>query len=64
MMATSLPELHDMAQKIGLRRDWFQDHPVHPHYDMTSGKRKLAIELGAIEVTSQEMLVKCSTGDR
>lgn len=30
-----LTELHALAARIGLRRAWFQDHPRHPHYDVT-----------------------------
>lgn len=34
LVADSLDELHAFAQKIGLKREWFQDHPKHPHYDI------------------------------
>ncbi len=30
-----IDELHAMAEKLELRRGWFQDHPRHPHYDLT-----------------------------
>ena len=48
-------ELHEFAQRLGLRREYFQ-HPGewHRHYDVTQGKRWQAIRLGAIEVTSHE----------
>ncbi len=52
-------ELHEMAQAIGLRREWFQDHPTHPHYDITPPKRRAAIARGAVEVTSIEALRRC-----
>ena len=48
MLADSLNELHDMARKLGLKREWFQDNKT-PHYDICQAKRKLAIEFGAIE---------------
>lgn len=41
--------LHRFAKSLGLRRVWFQDHPKLPHYDLTAGKRRLAIKLGAKE---------------
>lgn len=44
-------ELHRFAQRIGLRRAWFQhkeDDPVHDHYDVTLGKRIQAIQAGAV----------------
>lgn len=47
MTADSLPELHAMAEQIGLQPDWFQPHPLHPHYDLTSSKRGLAFQHGA-----------------
>lgn len=36
LVADSLKELHEFAQKMGLKREWFQDHPRHPHYDITT----------------------------
>lgn len=51
-------ELHAFATKIGLKRDWFQDHhadkPWMWHYDVTSGKRWQAIRAGAQQVTWQD----------
>ncbi len=41
-----------MADKIGLQRRWYQSPPSASfwHYDVSKGKRCLAIELGAVEV--------------
>jgi hypothetical protein len=39
--------LHNFAAKLGMRRSWFQDHRVHPHYDLTSQRREAALALGA-----------------
>ena len=50
MLADSTDELHDMANKIGLKREWFQQKSV-PHYDLCQAKRKLAVEHGAKEIT-------------
>lgn len=44
-------ELHIFAASIGLRREWFQGD----HYDLARGKRREAIELGAVVVTSREL---------
>lgn len=49
MTADTLDELHHMAQNIGLKREWFQDHPRHPHYDLVRSKRDKALALGATE---------------
>ena len=49
-----LIELHDFAGKLGLRRDWFQPHPSHPHYDLTARKRDAAMRLGAWFLPARE----------
>ncbi len=56
MMADTLEELHEMAGNIGLRREWFQDHKRHPHYDVSLSRRKLAVKYGAKEVTMIELV--------
>ena len=38
-----------MARAIGLRREWFQDKPDLPHYDLVPAKRWRAVELGAVQ---------------
>jgi hypothetical protein len=43
-------ELHTFARRIGLRRAWFQASASGPHYDLTAGKRALAVRLGAVEL--------------
>lgn len=52
-------ELHPFARLIGLRREWYQDHPTHPHYDCTTAsKRRLAVRFGAVQVGTREMLYR------
>jgi len=41
--------LHAMAQRLGMKREWFQDKPGFPHYDLTPGKRMQALKHGAVE---------------
>lgn len=50
LFADSVEELHDFAGRIGLKREWFQNHQRLPHYDITANKRRQAIKNGAIEV--------------
>lgn len=54
-------ELHEFARRLGLRRSWAQLRPKASaaHYDLTPSKRDLAVQLGAVEVTSRE-LVACN----
>ena len=50
-------ELHEMAQAIGLKLAWFQCHAPRPdmwHYDLTASKRRLAVQHGAVEITSRQ----------
>lgn len=44
-------ELHAFADKLGLRRSWFQPSSTRPeanHYDVTDKVRDKAIRLGAV----------------
>jgi Protein of unknown function (DUF4031) len=43
-------ELHAFADKLGLKRSYFQDKPAGWHYDLTKGMRAKAVRLGAVEV--------------
>jgi len=57
MTADTIEELHEFAHKIGLKVEWFQEkgkHCSHNHYDLTSGKRKMAVRYGAKELTVKE----------
>lgn len=55
MVADTLDELHDMAKRIGMRREWFQ--PLSsPHYDVSLSRRKVAVSHGAVEVGRKELI--------
>lgn len=56
MMADTLEELHEMADKIGVQRRWFQNKPRFPHYDIAKSKKALAIQYGAVEITPQQLV--------
>ena len=43
-----LEELHAFAARIGLKREWFQEHRIAPHYDLTPKRRIAALALGAV----------------
>ena len=52
MLADSIAELHEMADKIGVARKWFQGD----HYDICMSKRVLAIQFGAVEVEIRQIV--------
>jgi hypothetical protein len=61
LTADTKDELHAFAERIGLRRSWFQtckrspgcrpaDRCVHWHYDVTDTKRAEALTAGAVPI--------------
>ena len=57
MFADTEAELHAMAKRLGLRREWFQQHPRLPHYDIVPSKRTLALSLGAKAVDRSQVVL-------
>lgn len=58
LIADGEDELHKFAERLGLRRAWFQfddRHPHRGHYDVPEHVRRRAIELGARPVTWREL---------
>lgn len=49
MIADTPEELDEMADRLGLKRAWFQLLSF-PHYDVSLTVRRRAVALGAIEV--------------
>ena len=49
-----LDELHDLAARLDIPRPAFQGD----HYDLDEERRAQAIDLGAVPVTSRELLVR------
>lgn len=62
LVADSVEELHEMVDKIGVNRKWFQNEKADglPHYDICKSKKVLAIKHGAIEMSDREILKKCA----
>jgi hypothetical protein len=56
MYADTVDELHAMAAKIGLKREWFQDDQRLPHYDLHQARRTKALKHGAYTHTRGEMV--------
>jgi hypothetical protein len=51
MIADTEDELHAMADKLGLKREWYQGD----HYDVSKGVRGKAIAFGAREITVRQL---------
>lgn len=57
-------ELHQFAEKIGLKREWFQDHR-HPHYDLLSQRIKArALREGARLVDKKRLVRIMKAGEK
>lgn len=54
--------LHAVAAALKLRRDWFQDKPGFPHYDLTRGKHFQARRLGVPVVDLKSWLLQRRNG--
>lgn len=52
LTADTIEELHEMADKIGMKRSWFQTGKRDdlPHYDLVKSRRDKAIKLGAVVI--------------
>lgn len=56
LASRNLDLLHSTAEDIGHKREWFQNHPKHPHYDVLTPTRvNKLLALGAVFVGSKEL---------
>lgn len=58
LTADTPAELHEMAARLGVLRQWFQSkpgRPWHDHYDLPEDMRAQAIACGARPLTTREM---------
>jgi hypothetical protein len=61
LVGDSLDELHAFAGSLGLKRAWFQSNASYPHYDVTTGVRERALQMGAIAASKAQMLASART---
>lgn len=47
--------LHVFARRIGLNQTWFINNPTMPYYDVVPATRKLALEMGAEEISEERL---------
>lgn len=56
MIADTTEELLEMVDKIGVQRKWIQHAGAYgEHFDISLGKKALAIENGAIELGARDL---------
>lgn len=58
LMADTVGELHEFADKIGLKKEWFQPNSA-PHYDVTAYYRQKAVKAGAAELDRAGIVSLC-----
>lgn len=58
LIGDTLEELHALAEKIGMKRAWFQAYASTPHYDLTRKRRKAAVAAGAVELERRAFVDK------
>jgi hypothetical protein len=59
LVGDTLTELHEFASDLGLKRAWFQDKSVYPHYDVTVSVRDRAIARGAV-LGDRKTIIGCA----
>lgn len=55
MLADTVEELHEMADRIGVNRKWFQNHGT-PHYDISLSKKAAALLNGAVMADNKKVV--------
>lgn len=65
LVANDIDTLHEFAEKLGLKRCWYQNkkkkNKRQPHYDIRPSLFEKAISLGAKRVTRKELLIFLKT---
>lgn len=57
-----IDELHQMADRIGLKREWFQTEGSTHHYDLNWSKRHAALMAGATPISCARLGVMLMEG--
>ncbi len=59
LAADTREELFETVDAINLSRKWIQKKGTwKEHFDLSKGKRQLAVQLGAIEITTEDLVRK------
>ena len=58
LTASTRKELHEFANRLYVKQCWYHQGRSKPHYDIKAELYENAIRLGAIPVSSKELLIK------
>jgi len=62
LVGDSLQELHRFARSVGLKKEWFQEHPRHPHYDITTPRKlRKILNTNRVTMVSKRQIAKTQT---
>lgn len=56
MVADSIDELHIFANSIGVKYEFFDENPIHPHYDVNMMQVQVALMNGAVFIDKRELI--------
>jgi hypothetical protein len=56
MWSEDVEALHALAGNLGMQREWFQNKPGFPYYDLPPARRVAALSLGAMECSLKDWL--------
>ncbi len=56
LIADDEAELHEFAERLGLKREWYQTDSVLRHYDIPKHTREEAIAMGAVQISRAQMV--------
>jgi hypothetical protein len=56
LFSEDLEELHELAHRTGLKREWFQNNKKLPHYDIWGSRIQAAIKAGAVKCKGEKTL--------
>lgn len=57
MIADTTEELLEMVDAIDVARRWIQkEGTTSEHFDISKGKRRLAVQLGAVEISQRDLV--------
>ncbi len=54
----TVEELHIFAERLEIKRCWFQNHPKHPHYDCTNKNKTKVLMCSNVLFVNSRFIVE------